>query len=132
MIKKARKILYVILIIGICNMWLCITPVNAQGIGQAITSAQIWVQQPNGTKVIDPQAFYDLLNMIYGLLYGIAIALLIIQGIFLGMRMILGTLEERVDARAILGQYILIALGIAFGGLVLRAILEWVMTVVQP
>ena len=132
MIKKNRKILYVILIIGICNMWLFITPVNAQGIGQAINSAQIWVQQPNGTTVINPQAVYDFLNMVYGLVYGIAIALLIIQGIFLGMRIILGTIAERVDAKAMLRKYILIALGLAFGGAIFKTILEWVMTVVQP
>ena len=132
MIKKNRKILYVILIIGICNMWLFITPVNAQGIGQAINSAQSWVQQQNGTTVINPQAVYDLLNMLYGFFYGIAIVCLIVQGIFLGMRMILGTIAERVDAKAMLGKYLLIALGIAFGGAILRTILEWVMTIVQP
>ena len=128
MIKKNRKILYVILIIGICNMWLFITPVNAQGIGQAINSAQSWVQQQNGTTVINPQAVYDLLNMLYGFFY----VCLIVQGIFLGMRMILGTIAERVDAKAMLGKYLLIALGIAFGGAILRTILEWVMTIVQP
>ena len=130
MIKITKRFLSVILVISICGMWLCPISVNAQSIGQAITSAQIWTQLPNGTTVIDKQAFYNLLNMIYGFLYGIAIALTIVHGIFIGMRMILGTLEERVDAKAMLGQYILIAFGIAFGGVILRAILGWIISLI--
>ena len=130
MIKRTRRILSVTLVITICSIFLYLTPVKAQAINNAINGAQLFINQSNGTTVINPTKWYDLWNTVYGILYGLAIALSIVQGIFLGMRMILGTIGEKVDAKEKMRKYILTVLGIAFGGVVLKAILEWLVSLV--
>lgn len=129
MVKIIKKFSVGILIISICSFMLFTTPVSAQALNNAITGAQNFANT-NTTSVINPKAMYDLLNLIYGLLLGIAIAGLILRGIFIGMRMVLGTIGERVDAKKMLVEYLWIVLGVAFGGAILRAILELIMTLV--
>lgn len=129
MVKIIKKFSVGILIISICSFMLFTTPVSAQGLDDAITGAKEFTET-DASSVINPKAMYDLLNLIYGLLLGIAIAGLILRGIFIGMRMVLGTIGERVDAKKMLVEYLWIVLGVAFGGAILRAILELIMTLV--
>lgn len=132
--KTIKKILIILLIIStfsfIPNM---LTTVNASVLGNAINGADNFVRNGNRAtderQILNPEGIYNVLNFLYGLLLFAAIAFAVVRGTMLGMTIILGTIEERVDAKAMLVPYLWIVAGIAFGGTMLRAILQIIMGV---
>ena len=135
--RVIKKVLIIVLILSMISFIPNIVPtVNAAAtIGDAWNSATNFVRGgnsiANNKRILNAQGIYNALNFIYGIFLIAAIAFAVIKGTMIGMKIILGTIEERVDAKSMLVPYLWIVAGIAFGGIILRSILSIIMSVID-
>ena len=127
MIRIIKRILIILLLIlCICNF----THVNAGQLQNSINGAQNFVSGSTAPAIINSQAVYDVLNTFYGILLAIGIVAAVIQGIYIGIRIIWGSIEQQVKARELIIPYLWIVAAIGFGNVVIRAFLKIFMDVV--
>lgn len=88
--------------------------VQANPIGDSVTSAQDFANQEK-SNVINYQNLYIVANFLYNAIMMIAIVVAVIVGMIIGMRIILGSLEEKADAKALLVPYFTIVTMVALG-----------------
>ena len=129
--KIIRRILIILLlIICIYNLVPNITTVNAASLNNAIAGAQNFTNG-NTTPIINSKALYDVLNVVYGFLLGVGIVVAIIRGMIIGMTIIMGTIEQKVNAKELIIPYLWMIAAIGLGGIVIRAVLKIFMDVVS-
>lgn len=131
--RVIKKVLIILLVISIFNFCVNGLPiVNASGLDEAWAGAETFLNKGDQkTGIFNAQGIYNVLNFVYGIALFIAISFAVIRGTLIGMKIILGTIEERVDAKAMLVPYLWIVAAIAFGGTVLKAILSIIMGVIN-
>lgn len=127
MMKTIKKILILLIFITIWSL-IFNTTILATNLGTAVDNADSFVQNGGSNSILNPQGIYDTMNFIYGLLVGIGIIFAIIKGIIIGIQIIFGSLQDKADAKALIIPYLWIVGGIAFGSVILRAILTAIMT----
>lgn len=125
--KTIKKMLILLIAITILNFAFNST-ISAQTLDSAVSNANSFVQNGGSNSILNPQGIYDVLNFMYGLLVGIGIIFAIIKGIIIGIQIMFGSLQDKADAKALIIPYLWIVGGIAFGSVILRAILTAIMT----
>lgn len=128
--KNIKRVLILLIVISVFVLAINITT-PVQAFGNAVDEADQFVKNGGGTDILNPQGVYDTLNLVYGILVGVAIAIAVIRGIIIGMQIIFGSLQDRADAKALIIPYLWIVLAIALGSVILRAILTVIMTAVD-
>lgn len=126
--KTIKKFLILLIIISIWS-FIFNTTILAGNLDNAVNNANSFVQNGGNTSILNPQGIYNVLNFMYGLLVGIGIIVAIIKGIIIGIQIMFGSLQDKSDAKALIIPYLWLVGGIAFGSLILRAILTALMTV---
>lgn len=130
--KIIKKVFIILLIISVCNLIPCVlSTVNAATIvNDAIKNADNFLNKGNNqTQIISSEGLHTVLNTIYGLLLFVAITYAVIKGMLIGIKIVYGTIEEKVDAKAMIIPYLWIVGAIAFGGVLLKAILNLILSV---
>ena len=128
--RVVRKLSKIILLIIVASIFMpnAVTQVEASGtFNNAISGAQGFVNGGNTTGIFNPTGVYNALNFIYSVFLGIGIAVAVIRGMIIGLQIIVGSVQERANAKEQLIPYLWLVAGIAFGSVVVRAIAKAIM-----
>ena len=129
--KIIKKVLIVLLVIIMFNFIPNkIFTVEANGIAGAIQGAGQFVNrgqnQAQQTPILDAEGFYNVLNFIYSMLLIAGITFAVIRGILIGNQMILGTLDERKEAKDMLVPYLWLVASLALGNTIIRVVARFI------
>jgi cytochrome b subunit of formate dehydrogenase len=123
--KKCKTIKIVtMIIILILTMLILETNVKAMSeIGNALNSANNFVSQGQ-SNIINYSAAYKVANYIYVLLMVIAIVVAVVKGAMIANKIILGSLNERADAKRMIIDYVFLVVALAVIPTVLKALIN--------
>lgn len=114
--KKKIFTMIFIFILGIVLFVNC-SSVQAAQLSNAITDGQGFLENGKSSpleKVINYQNLYNVINYLYNIAMLIVIIVAIIIGIVLGNRIVLGSIDERADAKHLMVPYLAIVATAAF------------------
>lgn len=110
-----KKVLTIILIsIITIAVFSSFSIVQAVDLENAINTTQQFTN--NGkSNIINYESLYGVMSFLFNLVMIIAIIVAIISGIIIGMRILLGSVNERADAKALVVPYLIISVLMALG-----------------
>lgn len=125
--KMNKKILTMIFIFIIAIIvFTSISNVQASGFSDAFDSAQDFLENGKNRKIniINYQNLYNVVNYLYNIAMIIVIILAIIIGTILGIRIVIGSVDERADSKHLIIPYLVLVATGAFAFTIWKFILQ--------
>ena len=76
------------------------------------------------SSLINMQGLYYVVNTLYGIVMTIAIAIALVRGAMIAFTIITGSLEEKVDAKKMIINYVFLVTILAVGPAILQVIMK--------
>lgn len=76
------------------------------------------------SSLINMQGLYYVVNTLYGIVMTIAIAIALVRGAMIAFTIITGSLEEKVDAKKMIINYVFLVAILAVGPAILQVIMK--------
>lgn len=76
------------------------------------------------SSLINMQGLYYVVNTLYGIVMTIAIAIALVRGALIAFAIVTGSLEEKVDAKKMLVDYLVLVVFLAAGPALLRILMK--------
>ena len=103
--KKILTMIFIFIIAII--VFTSISNVQASGFSDAFDSAQDFLENGKGkSNIVNYQNLYNVVNYLYNIAMIIVIILAIIIGTILGIRIVIGSVDERADSKHLIIPYL--------------------------